>query len=189
MGAPGFFLVGMSNALRWSVSLTPELSWSTVLADWAYHSQMFESFPGLHPKYFCWLFSFPCPWKFCICYGIELRHLFHPWIWGQSHCLSTLRPAAALATAGRAVPPQTPKSFSLWKPISLLPGVTPPHKLVRFATFLTSILLRDKAIGRKPGHVLLSVLRAGIKIRDLVSMFSPSPWVSMHPDRGSVSPL
>lgn len=54
---------------------------------------------------------------------------------------------------------------------------------------VTPILLRSKAIFRKPRGVFLSVLIAGIEIHDLVSVFSPSSCVSTHPDLGGVSSL
>lgn len=65
----------------------------------------------------------------------------------------------------------------------------PRHKLVGFVT-VTPILLRSKAIFRKPRGVFLSVLIAGIEIHDLVSMSSPSSCFSTPWSRqGLISPI
>lgn len=114
--------------------------------------------------------------------GIARAFFFflHPYVCGQSHCLSALRPefAVRISRKSRAVKECT--AFLSVKAHLITSRRHASSQACGICHFLISSLLRSKATCRKPRCVFLFVLRAGIGIHEL-PLFSSSSHVVPHP--------
>lgn len=111
----------------------------------------------------------------------------HPYIWGQSHSLSSLRPEATVSVFRKSRMVQERIAFFSVKAHFITSRRHTSSQACGICHFLTSSLLRSKAICRKPRCVLPSTLRAGIGIHELTSLFSSSSRVLSHPGQCLIS--
>ena len=153
------------------------LSWSELLTHWEYHSQMSDPSPSLCPEYFL-LILFLFPRKFIFVMGTA-KAFSHPYIWGQSHCLSALRLEASVSVYRKRRAVQECAAFFSVKACLITSRRHASSHACGICHFLTSSLLRSRAIYRKPRCVFLSVLRAGIGNHEL-PLFSSSSHVLSH---------